>query len=84
MESHDELHERIENLEKLTKDNNKILHSMQSRMRWGTFLRVLYWVIIIGSMLGAYYFLQPYVEQLMEAYNTLVGAPDALKDAIGF
>ena len=32
-------------------------------MFWAKVITTFYWVLIIGSAIGAYYFLQPYVSQ---------------------
>ena len=48
-----------------------MLKSMRSSMRWGRVLRIFYWVVIIGLSFGAYYFIQPYIDQLMGVYGGL-------------
>jgi len=53
----------------LAEDNNKILHSMKRSMRYASIVRAIYWIFIIGSALGAYYFIQPYVDEVMSFYN---------------
>ncbi|MBI4118269.1 MAG: hypothetical protein HY455_01900 [Parcubacteria group bacterium] len=40
-------------------------------MKWSKFFRSLYWLLIIGTSVGAFYYLQPYVEQMQEAYVLL-------------
>ncbi|MCK5096331.1 MAG: hypothetical protein KAR24_03185 [Candidatus Pacebacteria bacterium] len=74
-----DIQERVEKLEKLVKDNNKILHRIQRHMRVGALLRVVYWVVIIGSMLGLYYYLQPFVAPFVETYNELIEFPEKIK-----
>ena len=59
----------------LTKENNEMLRSMKRSMRFARMMTIIYWVLIIGSALGAYYFIQPYIDQLMGVYN---GAGDVL------
>ena len=61
----------------LAEDNNKMLHSMRRSMRIASVMRALYWVLIIGSAFGAYYFIQPYLDQLIGVYNN---AGDVLKN----
>ncbi|HBA46133.1 hypothetical protein A2W67_02500 [Candidatus Nomurabacteria bacterium RIFCSPLOWO2_02_40_28] len=61
----------------LAEDNNKILHSMRRSMRVQRIMSVLYWAIIIGSAVGAYYFIQPYIDQMMQLYGS---ASDVLKN----
>ena len=54
----------------LAKENNDMLHSLRRSMRLARFMSLLYWVYIIGSALGAYYFLQPYIDQLKSIYGS--------------
>ena len=60
----------------LAKDNNEMLHSMRRSQRISNIMSIVYWVFIIGSAVGAYYLIQPYVDQLMEAYGS---ASDTIK-----
>lgn len=54
---------------RLTKENNEILRKMRKGLAWGRALRIFYWLLIIGLSFGAYYFIQPYVDQLSQAYS---------------
>ena len=68
----------LEETAKLTQDNNKILHSMRRAMRWGRFFTVIKLLVIVGLTLGAYYYIQPYVETLLGIYgNFNNGAPSS-------
>jgi hypothetical protein len=53
----------------LAEDNNKILHAMRRSMRIAHTVTVVYWIIIIASLVGTYYFVQPYVNQIITAYD---------------
>jgi hypothetical protein len=53
----------------LAQENNKILHSLRRSMRLARIMSILYWALIIGSAVGAYYFIQPYIDQLMGVYG---------------
>ncbi len=53
----------------LEEENNGILRSMQRSMRLARFMSILYWVFIIGSAVGAYYLIQPYIDALSGAYG---------------
>lgn len=64
-----ELKKMVEESLELSKENNKILRSMRSASRWGRVFRTFYWVIIIGSMLGAYYYFQPFIQVLAKQYQ---------------
>ena len=60
----------------LTEENNKMLHSVLRSMRIARIMSLIYWVFIIGSAIGAYYIIQPYLGQLISVYG---GAGDVLK-----
>lgn len=45
----------------MTEENNKILISMRRTARFGVIMRCAYWAIIIGLSIGAFYFIQPYI-----------------------
>lgn len=53
----------------LAKENNKILKSIRRSNRWSTIFRLFYWLIIIGVSIGAFYFIQPYIDPLINAYK---------------
>ena len=59
----------------LSEENNQILRSIQRSMRLGRLMSLLYWIFIIGSAVGAYYLIQPYLNQLTSMYS---GAGDIL------
>ncbi len=64
----------------LAEDNNRMLHSMRRSARWASIFRAIYWILIIGSALGAYYFIQPYVDQMVNIFN---GAKSDLDNVSG-
>ncbi len=79
----------------LAEENNDILRSIQRSMRLARFMSILYWVFIIGSAVGAYYFIQPYLDTLMGVYggtkdqintagSSMSGIIDALKQGVGY
>lgn len=71
--------EDLDQLLKLNKENNKILRNMQRSARVGRFLKTIYWVIIFGSLYGTYYFIQPYIGQLLDLYNQATSTLNDIK-----
>lgn len=53
----------------LSEENNKMLRSMRRSARFSSFLRLVYWVLIIGSAIWTYYFIQPYLEAIIKGYE---------------
>jgi len=64
-----------------TEENNRLLRKMHRAAVWGRVARLLYWVIILGAALGAYYYLQPYIEGLFSAYNSLLSGVESVQNA---
>jgi len=58
-----------DNLE-VSKDNNHTLRKILRHERIGKVFSLIHWTIIIGSAIGIYYVLQPYIDVLKEAYVT--------------
>jgi len=48
----------------LAEQNNKMLKHIRRSQKVASFLRFIYWVIIIGIGVGSFYFLQPYVDNI--------------------
>ena len=75
--------EDLEQLLDLCKENNKILRGIQRSARVGTFFRVVYWMLIIGSLVGSYYYIQPYIDQLLRIYNQVGATVNDIKGTTG-
>ncbi len=57
---------------KLEEENNAMLRSLVSAMRWGRAFKIFYWVLIIGLSFGAYYLIQPYLNTLTNGLENSV------------
>ncbi len=57
----------------LSQENNKMLHSIKRQMLFGRIIRIVYWVIIIGAAVGAYYYIEPYLDGAIGAYGSVKG-----------
>lgn len=71
----DEIEQILIKTARLTEENNKILRRMQRAQRTATLMRVLHWVVIIGSFAVLYYLIQPYiaeVQALTESYRNIL------------
>lgn len=54
----------LEEVHELAKENNKMLHKMRRAQRYAALMRVAYWFVIIGLGVGAFYFIQPYIDAI--------------------
>ena len=62
----------------LAEENNKILRKMRRSQRISSFLRLFYWILIIGASIGAFYYLQPYVDRAVSTYDSISGTANKL------
>jgi hypothetical protein len=56
--------ELLENTFSLAKENNQMLHKIRRSQKIADLMRFLYWLVILGAAVGAFYFIQPYIEQI--------------------
>ena len=66
--SHEDLtnQEKLEEIYKMTLENNNILHGMRSRERIANALRIVYWLIILGAIGGAFYVVSPILNAVVK------------------
>ncbi len=55
----------------IAEDNNKILRGMRRNARVAAVWHIFYWILIIGSGIASYYYLQPYLETMINAYKKI-------------
>ncbi len=72
--------QKIDELFELTKENNKLLRKMRSSQKWASITRLLYWIVIIGVSIGAYYYVEPYLKQIINVYSQGVTTLDKVQN----
>jgi TRAP-type C4-dicarboxylate transport system permease small subunit len=72
--------EILEETLEISKENNKMLRKMRSAMRWSRAFKVVYWIVIVGSMIGAFYYFQPLIDNLTSTYNSLMSSIGRVHD----
>lgn len=68
-----ETREYLEEIKELEVENNKLLKNLHARARIGFFLKFFYWLIVFGITIGAFYFVQPYIDEGVSMYKELKG-----------
>lgn len=53
----------------LEEENNKMLKRIRGSQKTARMFKVIYWVIIIGLALGAYYYVKPVYESVVNVYT---------------
>ena len=64
------MEERLEEVYKLAKENNRILRGMRRNTRFGIVFKVVLWIfLLLGSAWGYYEYVQPALNSLLETMN---------------
>ncbi len=63
--------QKLQRILELSESNNRILRSIRRSIIWGRIVHTIYWVVIIGASIGAFWYLRPYLNQLGELYSGL-------------
>lgn len=56
--------EKLEEIYRLTVENNHMLHRIQNRDRIAIIIRVVYWLAILGALGGAFYYIRPFFDSI--------------------
>ena len=56
--------EKLEEVYRLTLENNHLLHKIQTRSRVTTIFQIIYWLAIVGALGGAYLYIKPFYEAI--------------------
>lgn len=70
----------IEETLRLTEENNKMLHKVRNVQKWDTFWRSLKMILVVAVALGALYFIEPYVNKMIELYNSISGVTEKVNN----
>jgi len=46
----------------LARENNEYLKKMRRTMLMGSVMKFVYWIVILGAAVGAFYFVKPYID----------------------
>lgn len=72
--------EKLEEIYRLSHENNHLLHKMLNRDRIAFALRIVYWLAILGVLGGAYYYIRPALEVI--AGSSTTGFFDQIQELI--
>jgi hypothetical protein len=63
----------LEDTARLSQENNLMLKKVYNHLMMGRIFRIIYWVVIIGASVGAFYLIQPYIDSLKSAMGSDAG-----------
>ncbi len=53
--------EKLEAIYQMTLENNDVLRTVRRQQYLSSFFSVIYWLVILGSIGSAYYFIKPFI-----------------------
>lgn len=65
--------EKLEEIYRLTLENNHMLHRIQNRDRIAIIVRIVYWLAILGALGGAYYYIRPFIDSIAASNSRAEG-----------
>lgn len=74
---------KLDELLEITHENNEMLRSMRRVQRWSSFFKLSYWVVILGSIFGVYYYFQPTLQKYVKTFETSIGIIQRFEKAAG-
>jgi hypothetical protein len=74
----------LENTAKLTKENNELLRKLYRAQILRRIIHTIYWVLIIGISIKAFYFIQPYTDPVVKMLKNIQDKQSGLKVLLDF
>ena len=69
----------LEEVVNLSRENHRLLKKMHRALWWQRLVFWIKWLIVVLVSLGAYYFIQPWIDQLIQLYGSLLPGLENLK-----
>ena len=63
----------------LAEENNKMLHKIRGIQKRETLWHVLKLLVIIGIAFGSFYYIEPYLNKMMDLYNSISGTQERVQ-----
>lgn len=72
---------RLKGIEDKLEKNQELLVRIRRTQRQGQYFKIIYWVFIILLAFGSFYFIQPYINQLMETYTGIKDSQSSFQNS---
>jgi hypothetical protein len=79
------MEKELEKIKEMVEDNNRMLRQIRGVQRRAWWVSFFKWAIFIALAFGAYYIIQPFIENLSNAYDSVLGGMESMQNtANGF
>lgn len=76
-----EIKQLLQNTLALAEENNKMLHKIRGVQRRETIWNVLKFILIIAIALGSFYYVEPYLNKVMDLYGSVSGIQQKINNS---
>jgi len=66
-----EMRDDLDEIKEMMVENNKMIRRLHAAYRILYTVSIIKWVIIIGFTLGTFYYIQPYLENILKLYGSI-------------
>lgn len=76
----EETKQLLEDTYSLTKENNKLLHKVRGVQKRAELFYIIKILFFIGLSVGAFYYVQPYLEKVFNLYSSITNTTQELNN----
>lgn len=73
---------QLDRLEEQLEENTRIIKKIYRAHIISRIITLFYWLLVIGVAIGAFYFIQPYIDAVINAVNGINNTKDTILDGI--
>ncbi len=73
---------RLKGIEEKLETNYQLLVKIRRVQKHGQWFKIFYWVLIILATFGAFYYIQPYLSSVLEAYTGMQNTQEQFKNSM--
>ena len=66
-----EMRDDLDEIKEMMVENSKMIKRLHIAYRMSAAISIIKWVIIIGFTLGSFYYIQPYLENILKMYGSI-------------
>jgi predicted PurR-regulated permease PerM len=73
---------RLKAIEEKLQQNHELLVRVRRVQRNSQLFRLFYWVLILLATFGAFYYVQPYINQIIESYTGIQNTQEQIQNSM--
>ena len=71
----------LQNTLALAEENNKLLYKIRGVQKRGVVYQVLKYLLILGIAFGSFYYVEPYLNKIVDMYNSITGVEQKVNNS---